>query len=294
MPTKKERLAQRKADAAANKARKAYEAAKSKTPPTEEEKKELTNQLGQKTVALRKEKAAIYTWIRTQTVGGDVEVRGYGSTTAHFAGQNSSALNVEWTRKHRAVSELEEQIERLKNRIDPGRKRRLERENLNRDLENASKMLFWSTLDSSGRERAKAQKAFNVAKKKVEKFTGDNLTIKPQCVGTFIAKAKSGYPENIRCYHSRGNDCNISCDCTHEDDGTLTLSEESKKLLACGELNYDDMVLKQQQLALFACEVGESIPNIYLEGGPRPFDPPLWKRSEAAPDEKKSDDSESE
>lgn len=265
---------QRKADTTARKIAKGNEVAKSREPITEDEKKTAKVQLGQKTVELRKRSAAFESWLSTQTMGGDVEIRGSGSS-AHFAGQNSSVLNREWTKRYQTVNKLEVEVEQLKNRIDPYRKQRQEREFLERERDNESKKLQYSAMFGDRRESEKFQKKLDKLKEQLADIKYTKLTINQLCVGTFISKAASGYPENIRCYHIVGDEY-VECDCTRGIDGTLTISEKSTVLQSQGSLNLDNITLEQQKLALVMCGVGECQPNIYLEGGPREFDIPQW------------------
>jgi hypothetical protein len=264
--TKAERLASKKEEN--NQRRTEKNDIERKVIDVGELKFQLKAEQGKKTNLVRKNNE----WLELMTRADDVVWRG-----SFFVGQNSTLLNSTMEKKWAGVHKIDKLIEKLKNKIEPGRLPRLKAESQEHERNNATKMLFWSSMtqDEEGLNlRRNAEKILDIQEKERKSQKG-YMTIIRQSAGSVLCADKRGSPEYIRCYHVC-NDEYVVCDCTHRDNN-FELSDKSRKLLDKHKLMVDDTVLQQQKMALIGREQGEMVPNFYLKHGPRQFDIQIWK-----------------
>jgi hypothetical protein len=198
----------------------------------------IQRQLEMATDTAANKKRELRTWTDQMVAGGEVRWQiQRGRNAAHFAGIDSTELNRQLRRKHEEIVSLQRTMEHCKNLLTPGRTEGI------------------------------------LVKHAVPQKT-DVTIIERRCVGVFINKEENGDPSNIRCYHSREGD-SIFCDCFHEGN-VFTLSMASQELLLHNKLEVDMSVVDQQRQALIGVQVGQSLPNVFLPGGPRDFDVQIW------------------
>lgn len=193
--------------------------------------------------------------------------------SAHFSGMDSTELNLRLSRMLVELTNLQRRAEQLENLIAPGRQERLVAERDARRRDHAAQLMFWNIMnpDDDGRRiHAQGKKILDSQKKR-----SDVTVIERRCVGTYVQKNETGNPTNVRCYHSRGDQC-LACDCSMGDEGIFVMSTQSQALAARNRLILDTTVVDQQRMALSVVQIGDCVPNIFLPGGPREFDIAIW------------------
>nr|QBK87588.1 MAG: hypothetical protein LCMAC201_05010 [Marseillevirus LCMAC201] len=223
--SKKERLAEKKE---AIRRRQLEKSEQTTEMPTDSQIKALDQQIKDTQKQIKTAMGLLNEYIEVHTIGGDVEYRCTASG-CHFAGSNSTELNRMLGGKQRKIDGLENQLENLRDKREPGRQARLKQEALQRERASRN-MLFSFGLGT---------------KPPPKKVPQDVVIVERKSVGLLLGNDGKGGPANVRCYHRRGDKC-LQCDC-HKIENEFTLSEESQALLKQNKLVVDDEVLDLQR-----------------------------------------------